>query len=213
MVSVVLAVVLVVAVIVAVYALRARRRLRRELTELRTSTRSPAGGALGKRTAFVDDLDRELQRCDRTGRPASLVILRLPLGRLRDGVGGPARNLPAVIDGAVRGIDVAYRVGPNEIALVMPETRARGALLAVGRIEERLLAAGVPSATFTAGLAEVGPGVDRAQLCREAYCALMVAGVGGRPRILTYSPEFERAARARGLRGPGEVESFGGPAL
>ena len=214
MVSVVLAVGLVVAVVVAAFALRERRRLSRKLTELRTTTRAPVGAPLGKRNAFMDDLDQELRRCDRTGRPTSLVIVRLSLGRLRDGIGGPVRpDLPVVIAGAVRSIDVAYRIGPNEIAVIVPETRARGALLAAARLEERLLAAGVPSGTFTAGVAELGPGVDRIQLCREAYCALLVAGVGGRPRILTYSPELERVARARGLRGTGEVESFGGPAL
>ena len=196
------------------YALRERRRLTRELSEVRASTRTPVSASLAKRNAFMEDLEQELRRCDRTGRPASLVIVRLSLGRLRDGIGGPVRpDLPAVIAGAVRSIDVAYRIGPNEIALIVPETRARGALLAAARLEERLLAAGVPSGTFTAGVAELGPGVNRTQLCREAYCALLVAGVGGRPRILVYSPELERAARARGLRGPGEVESFGGPSL
>ncbi len=214
MVSVVLAVGLLVAVIVAAYALRERRRLSRELKQVRSSAQKPAGAPLGKRNAFMEDLDQELRRCDRTGRPASLVIVRLSLGRVREGIGGPVRpDLPAVIAGAVRSIDVAYRIGAREIALIVPETRARGALLASARLEERLLAAGVPSGTFTAGVAESGPGFDRAQLCREAYCALLVAGVGGRPRILVYSPELERAARARGLRGPGEVESFGGPSL
>lgn len=202
------------AVMVAVYALRERRRLTGELTELRTSTRAPASAGLGKRNAFMEDLDQELRRCDRTGRPASLVIVRLSPGRSRESISGPLRlDLSAVLAGAVRSIDVAYRIGPNEIALIVPETRARGALLPAARLEERLLAAGVPSGTFSAGVAELGPGVDRTQLCREAYCALLVAGVGGRPRILTYSPELERAARARGLRGPGGVESFGGPTL
>ena len=212
--SVVLGLGLAAAVIVAAYALRERRRLTRELSEARASSRAPVSAPLGKRTAFIEDLEQELRRCARTGRPASLVIVRLSLGQPREEIGGPVRqDLPAVIAGAVRSIDVAYRIGHNEIALIVPETRARGALLAAARLEERLLAAGVPSGMFTAGVAELGPGVDRTQLCREAYCAVVVAGIGGRPRILTYSPELERAARAQGPRGPGEVESFGGPSL
>jgi PleD family two-component response regulator len=113
----------------------------------------------------------------------------------------------------VRNIDLAYRIGPGEIALIVPETRARGALIAVSRLEERLLAAGVPSRAVTAGVAEAGPGVDRVQLCHEAHCALLVAGSEGRPRVLTYSPELEHAARSLGLKYPREIESFGGPAL
>ena len=220
--SVVLGLGLAAAVTVAAYALRERRRLTRELSEARAGSRTPVSAPLGKRTAFIEDLEQELRRCARTGRPASLVIVRLspgrPLGQSpgqsRGEIGRPVRpDLPAVIAGAVRSIDVAYRIGHNEIALIVPETRARGALLAAARLEERLLAAGVPSGMFTAGVAELGPGVDRTQLCREAYCAVVVAGIGGRPRILTYSPELERAARAQGLRGPGEVESFGEPSL
>ena len=212
--SVVLGLGLAAAVIVAAYALRERRRLTRELSEARASGRTAVSAPLGKRTAFIEDLEQELRRCARTGRPASLVIVRLSLGQPRDEIGGPVRpDLPALIAGAVRSIDVAYRIGHNEIALIVPETRARGALLAAARLEERLLAAGLPSGMFTAGVAELGPGVDRTQLCREAYCAVVVAGIGGRPRILTYSPELERAARAQGLRGSGEVESFGGPSL
>jgi GGDEF domain-containing protein len=210
--TILLAVVLVAAIAVALQGLRARHKLQREVSKL-VAVRADAGNALGKRDAFVKDLEYELQRCDRTGRPATLVLIRLSAGQLRGGGGAGRPDLAEVIAGAVRSIDIAYRIGPSEIALIVPETRARGALVAVGRLEERLLAAGVPSSAVTIGVAELGPGVDRRQLCREAYCALLVAGSDGRPRILTYSPELERAARSRGLEGLGEVESSGGPAI
>lgn len=195
---------------IALYELHGRRKLQREASARPAPSQVETSTALRSRRAFADDLELELRRCGRTGRPASLAVIRLAGLVSRTAPGRAA--LTDAIRAAVRSIDVAYRIGPDEVALIVPETRARGALVAVARVEGRLRAAGVPRAAITAGVAELGPGVDRRQLCREAYCALLVAGSDGRPRILAYSPELERAARSRGLKGLGEVESFGGPA-
>jgi PleD family two-component response regulator len=193
---------------------RCRRELELELAELRALTRVEAATMLGNHQAFTVDLEREISRAARTGRPASLVILGLDpqvwlsmangggRGAVYGTIGSDADGRGAVagaLRSEVRDVDAGYRIGADEFALILPETRARGALVAVGRIEERLRGAGAPGAV-TAGIAELGPGIDRHQLFRNAYCALLAAGHEGRPRLLVYSPELERPSREPGPR-------------
>jgi PleD family two-component response regulator len=114
-------------------------------------------------------------------------------------------RLAGVLDSALRVIDRRYRVGANEFALILPETRARAGLVAVRRIENA--ARDVGAGPVTAGLAEVGPGIDQRQLFRNAYCALLSAGREGRSTALVYSPELDRSgSRGATLQGLSEIE-------
>jgi hypothetical protein len=88
------------------------------------------------------------------------------------------------------------------------ETRARGALVAAERVEQAVRASG--AGALRAGIAEAGPGIDRHELFRNAYCALLAAGDSGRPRTLAYSPELERRPGAGTFAGLAEVEPIRG---
>ena len=208
--SALLATVLVVVSVLALHYRRRKRQLERELTELRAPAETPA--PLSDRQAFVEQLDIELLRGDRTGQPTCLVVFgvgseQAPEERVESQLCDFARGLITT----ARSIDMSYRIGTNEFALILPDTRARGGLVAARRIEATVLSSGLAPAGLTAGVAEVGPGIDRHQLFRNAYCALLAAGRDGRSAVLAYSPELLPSAEI-GLAGLAEIEPVDGSA-
>jgi GGDEF domain-containing protein len=165
-----------------------------ELARLRREATVDSVTALGNRQAFTEDLDRELLRADRTGQPVCLVVLNLDSTSWdRREADERRRTSAAAMISAVRRVDRGYRIGVDEFALILPDTRARGGLVAAGRAAAALLGAGAHGARWVAGLAEAGPGIDRRQLFRNAYVALLAAGRNGHPGILVYSRELEPA--------------------
>jgi hypothetical protein len=172
----------------AAHLMRCNRRLHARLRELSSEQR--AAQSIRGRDAFTQDLELEIGRVARTGRPASLLLMSLG----SDPTSEPAVRartdcLAALSASSVRVIDLCYRIGGDEIALILPETRAEGALVAAARIQAKLLSIGAGG--LTAGVAELGPGMDRQLFFRQAYCALLWAGREGRPELLAYSPELE----------------------
>ena len=140
--------------------------------------------------AFREELQLEVLRIARTGRPASLIVLRVEDDPADDAEPEVCRtDLVRVLNSTLRAIDRRYRIGADEFAVLLPETRARGGLAAARRADTELQAAGV--GRITAGVAELGPGIDRQLVFRHAYCAFLGAGQSGRSTILAYSPELE----------------------
>lgn len=199
------ALIVAIAVLVVVVArLAARvRNLEARLRDARRKSRTDEETALRTRDAFLEDLELELLRVARTGRPACLVVLSA-------GRSYGLRELAELIRGAVRSVDIAYRIAADEFALILPDTRARGGLVAAGRIEEELLGEGVSEGAFAAGVAEAGPGLDRRAIFRHAYCAYLAAGRGGASTVLAYSPELEPGTGPDDLRGLPEIEPVDG---
>ena len=177
--------------------LRRDRRLRAQLEALRASGRIDQASSLRTRQAFSDDLELEVLRVARTGRPASLILLSVGDDGVTD-ADFPRDVLGHVLESAVRAIDLRYQTGGNEFALILPETRAQGGLVAAARIETKLAAAGV--GPITAGVAELGPGMDRRTLFRNAYSALLAAGRSDRPNLLEYSPEIDRSSERAAIK-------------
>jgi diguanylate cyclase (GGDEF)-like protein len=181
------------------------RRLESELDRVRDSARIDELTALRTRATFMEDLELEVMRVARTGQPSSVLVLSIAPPGLGDAEADARRRVFArVLRSEVRTIDIGYRVGPDEFALILPDTRARGGMVAAGRIEESFIAGG--AGTLTAGVAEAGPGIDAHRLFRHAYRALMAAGRRGHSTVLAYSPELERCAEDHGLESLGEIE-------
>ncbi len=180
MLTISLAILLSAAVLVAVREAVLRRRVH------------PQAAAESVVSRFQQQLERELLRSERTGRPVCLAVLALAGGQQFDPE--RRRELAAVAIGKARVIDSCYEIAGDELAVVLTETRAGGALRATDRIRQALLDAGCTDPR--AGIAEAGPGIDRGELFRHAYCALLAAGVDGRPPVLVYALEMEIAGRA-----------------
>ncbi len=160
------------------------RRDRRRLDTVRTeelerlaemASSDPLTGLRNHRT-FQEDLGRELQRVSRTGVPLALVLVDLDdLKTVNDTLGHQAgderiRALADTLRATIRGTDFAYRIGGDEFAVILPDSRAWGALELAQRLRNAL-----PGFTATAGIAEAETLRSRDDLFREADMALLGA--------------------------------------
>jgi GGDEF domain-containing protein len=166
------------------------RRLREQLVAVTERVRLDSSTPLRNQAAFGEDVELELLRAERTGHPASLVVIALAPSSAEDSDDDRFRLLAREMRATLRTVDVGYRIARDEFAVILPDTRARGALLAVGRLELALRAQYPAGPELRAGIAEAGPGLDRHELFRNAYCALLAAGRQGRANVLTYSVEL-----------------------
>jgi diguanylate cyclase (GGDEF)-like protein len=186
---------------------RTRRRLEAQVLELQRNARVEGLTLLRNQAAFKEDLDLELLRSERTAQPASLMVLSVDSHPWTEPAGdAPRQELARVMSSAVRDVDVGYRIGSDEFALILPGTRARGALVAADRLRNALRQAGAPAGSVTVGVAEAGPGMDRRQLFRNAYVALLAAGRDRRTDVLAYSPELEPTSDPAELDGLTRIE-------
>ena len=133
--------------------------------------------------AFHEDVARELQVVARTGVPLALVLLDVDdLKAVNDAHGHQAGDerlqaLARAIRATGRGADLAYRVGGDEFAVILPDTRAWGALDFAQRLREACQASdhGAEPFTTTAGISEALALRPKDELIREADLALIGA--------------------------------------
>lgn len=190
---------------------KARKRLERELSAVRATARVEELTMVRNRRSFEEDLQIEVLRCDRTGNPVCLIVISLmPYPDQDEPAEERRRELVRLMTTSVRAVDVAYRVGVDEFALILPDTRAKGGQLAAGRVVDALGTAAT-DCRVTAGIAEGGPGIDRQELFRNAYCALLATSRDGSPSVLVYSPEIERAAGGGEIEQQGEISALDEP--
>lgn len=95
---------------------------------------------------FIDILNAEMARSDRTRRPFSVLFLDLDgLKRINDTYGHVVGSraicrVADVLRSLCRSVDTAARYGGDEFALILPETGADAAVRVVHRINDRLAA-------------------------------------------------------------------------
>jgi diguanylate cyclase (GGDEF)-like protein len=151
----------------------------------------PLTGLLNRRV-FHETLEQELTRARRYGRRLTLVLLDVDdfkavnerLGHLAaDGVLG---EIGSRVRAAVRGTDVACRVGGDELGIVMPESTLDDGV----RLSERLQRAvsspalvQVGPLSVSAGVAELVPDGDARTLFELADQALARAKADGKGRV------------------------------
>jgi diguanylate cyclase (GGDEF)-like protein len=189
----------------------ARRRLERELSAAWASSRVEELTMVRNRRAFEEDLQLEVLRGDRTGDPVCLVVISLMPYPDQDALADERRReLAQLMTTSVRAVDLAYRIGVDEFALILPDTRARGGQQAAGRVIDAVGTAAT-ECRVTAGVAEGGPGIDRQELFRNAYCALLATSREGSPSVLVYSPEVQRTVGGEELERQGEISALDEP--
>ena len=133
--------------------------------------------------AFHEDVARELQVAGRTGVPLALVVVDLDdLKTVNDTQGHQAGDerlqaLAHAIRATGRGADVAYRIGGDEFAVILPDARAWGALEFAQRLRAATQAGthGGGPFTMTAGISEALTLRSKDELIREADLALIGA--------------------------------------
>jgi diguanylate cyclase (GGDEF)-like protein len=143
-----------------------------------------------------DFLEREVARCHRHGRPLSLILLDVDhFKRINDEHGHLAgdevlRSVARLVASMARREDCFARYGGEEFALVLPETPLDGARKLGDRIRAQVEGEAVAHegrrlrATVSAGVAELGEGVERPEdLLAAADARLYEAKRGGRNRV------------------------------
>ncbi|HKJ01798.1 MAG TPA: GGDEF domain-containing protein, partial [Longimicrobiales bacterium] len=140
----------------------------------------------------------EVERAHRYGRALSMVLLDLDYFKKVNDTHGHAagdevlRAAAGVLRSVCRELDLAGRLGGEELALLLPETDALGAGTVAERVRTRLEAtrhrspAGETfSVTASFGVASVGAGVETGEaLLQAADEALYRAKRGGRNRVI-----------------------------
>lgn len=162
-----------VAIAFAVHTLG--QKVRRQNRALRALNRSDALTGLGNRRAIDEALAVEFRRCERSGRPAALLLVDLDgfktiNDRFGHGFGDDVlRRVGLAIRGCVREIDTAARLGGDEFAVLLPETEVDTAVHVATRIR----------AAIGAQVFECAPGLRCTASIGVAGVAPVTAGPGG----------------------------------
>ena len=153
---------------------------------------------LPNRRAFVQRLDQELSRSQRTGQPLAMVLLDIDnFKNINDGYGHYVGDmiLRCYAQSMVRELrqhDLLARYGGEEFVLLLPETSlddARNALVKLGhQIQREPLDAGgmcIDLPTFSAGIACLRSGETATTLVNRADQSLYLAKRLGKNRVET----------------------------
>ncbi|MBI4537812.1 MAG: diguanylate cyclase [candidate division NC10 bacterium] len=153
---------------------------------------------LANHRQFYDQLAREFRRCQRYGRPLTLLMLDIDkFKQFNDTFGHLAgdqalRETAEVLRQNARSVDILARYGGEEFAIILPETEDVRALVQAERV--RVAVAGhsfsgleggaAKGVTVSIGLAALNPTMKRIEeLVQAADAALYRAKSGGRNRI------------------------------
>ena len=205
---------------------REQRRAREEALRL---SRFDSLTTLYSRDYFTSELESEILRATRTGRPFAVVMLDLDgLKAANDRFGHDWGDslLKAVADvmrGDIRVTDVAARYGGDEFVLMLPETDLSGAVLVAEKVRVDISRVALPhNGAVVRTSASIGivtfpdDGRTSAELLRRADLAMYEAKRRGRDQIVRFArtipaPGTLPAATRTGHRYPGVQPTTGEP--
>jgi diguanylate cyclase (GGDEF)-like protein len=187
-----------------------RARVESLATNLADQANTDPVTAIANRRSFESRFDFELITADQIGHPLSLVVCDLDRFKaVNDELGheeGDAalRLAAATIVGAVRSVDVVFRMGGEEFAVLLPDTEALEAYAVAERLRLAIREAfedfEVP-VTVSCGLATRFPrGPDRKGLLRAADHALYHAKRAGRDRTVSHDPSIDYSFEASSVK-------------
>jgi diguanylate cyclase (GGDEF)-like protein len=158
--------------------------------ELRAVTDGLTG--VRNRRGYDEELDRELARARRTGRPLSLLLLDLDdfadVNSRFDYPGGDLvlQEFADLLERAARATDTVCRRGGEEFGILLPETTGDEARLFYVRLRDEVATTGfsnVGRLTFSAGLVEWRPNETVESLDARVSAAVNRAKRAGKDRL------------------------------
>ena len=171
---------------------------------------------LANRRRFERQLDREVARMARFGHPFSLLMLDIDsFKNLNDSYGHDAgdeaiRRLSRVLREGTRGIDLAARIGGEEFAILLVETKKEGGLEVAERLRMAIKALEIPRAghiTGSFGVAECPTDAQTsADILKAADIALYDAKRNGRDQVVAMGALKSNSVAAGDVQGEGNIE-------
>jgi diguanylate cyclase (GGDEF)-like protein len=167
---------------------------------------------LGNHRAFQEELDRQVEACQRYGVPVSLVLIDLDeFKAINDGKGHAfgdraLTHFGRLMTAGIRRVDRAFRIGGDEFALLLPHTDAETAKI----VTRRLLASSLQpplrsdtdpgSLSFSAGISALPQlAASRAQLYSQADTAVYAAKRAGRTDVQIFDATGAPVEQADGV--------------
>jgi diguanylate cyclase (GGDEF)-like protein len=176
---------------------RMQRELERANADLERLARTDPLTGLANRREFMEKLEQEVERSDRYLRPLSLVSLDLDHFKSVNDTHGHAagdevlREAARALSSVCRDVDLAARMGGEELALLLPETDTAGARIVAERVRERIAGAAHRSpsgqafrVTASLGVATARTGASGEALLQAADEALYRAKAAGRNQVV-----------------------------
>ena len=162
---------------------------------------------LANRRRFERQLEREVTRTRRYGRPFCLLIVDIDhFKRVNDTFGHPVGDevitrLASTLQAGTRGIDMAARVGGEEFAVLLPETDYAAGVEVAVRLRDAIRRMDVPKevgrVTASIGIAEFSAtSGDGTTLYAAADKALYEAKQAGRDRVVGANADEPESAAA-----------------
>ncbi len=154
--------------------------------------------ALGNHRAFQEELDRQVEHAQRYGVPVALVLLDLDEFKAINDQSGHAQgdrtlaDFGRLVQATVRRVDLPFRIGGDEFAILLPHTDAESARIVARRLLAGALQPPLPEqghrpVSFSAGVAAMpDTALTRAQLYSQADAALYAAKRAGRTDVLVF---------------------------
>ncbi|MBU9671820.1 diguanylate cyclase [Planococcus sp. CP5-4] len=176
-----------------------KNRLRNQEIILQGTRFDDLTGA-GNRKGFEEVLQQMINLAERTGKTFTLVLLDLDyFKKINDNYGHPAgdkvlRMFSQLVLKLKRNADQFFRYGGEEFALILPETKAKEAILLIERLRTALAETVFEidghqpfSVTFSAGISEYR--MKQQSLVNKADQALYQAKRNGRDQTNVYESE------------------------
>jgi diguanylate cyclase (GGDEF)-like protein len=170
---------------------------------------------LANRRRFERQLEREVARMGRYGHPFTLLMIDIDSFKdLNDSFGHDAgdeaiRRLSKVLREGTRGIDLAARVGGEEFAVLLVETRKEGGFEVAERLRAAIKVLEIPNGrhiTASFGVAECPTDAQTAaDVWKAADVALYEAKRNGRDRVVALQPERSNSMAAGDVQGDGNL--------
>jgi len=170
---------------------------------------------LANRRRFERQLEREVARMERYGHPFSLLMIDIDnFKELNDGFGHDAgdeaiRRISKALREGTRGIDLAARIGGEEFAVLLVETRREGGFEVAERLRAAIKVLEIPGArhiTASFGVAECPTDAQTAaDVLKAADVALYEAKRNGRDRVVALQPPRSNSMAAGDVQGDGNL--------
>jgi two-component system, cell cycle response regulator len=170
---------------------------------------------LANRRRFERQLEREVNRVQRFGRPFSLLMIDIDRFKdLNDTFGHDAgdeaiRRLSRALREGTRGIDLAARIGGEEFAVLLVETSKQGGNEVAERLRNAIKTMEIPNAgriTASFGVAECPTDAQTSiDILKAADVALYEAKRSGRDRVVNSSLLRSNSVAAGDVQGDGNL--------